>query len=318
MNMEAIVLAPLAAIEASLQTLILTLGTSTAFSTAPATAEALLSADDALTSALTTLKQHQDNYARILHLRDEANRLQEQIKSVVRTCGELKAEAGRIQEGVLDEEDSDDDETDNEGFSGRVKEVDYETLLSFAARIGKHNVVAAREAERDAMRRRTEVKKTQTNGDTAATASEGVEDSTNIPQGAREILAARDAEVAMDRAYKGMAFPAAEILRLGALGQLQLVREQGGEEAVEREAERMVQESEGRPPEQAESDAGMLDAVMDAIEREEQPAEASKPQAHVSRRTSQTGPRPPQEKKKLNLSLWEEGDDDDDDDDDDG
>ena len=42
------------------------------------------------------------------------------------------------------------------------------------------------------------------------------------------------------RTAQGMAFPAAERLHLRMLGQLQYAREQGGEEAVEREIKRLM------------------------------------------------------------------------------
>src|SRR5947207_108606 len=83
-------------LEASLSTLLTSLTTTPTCSTAPAASNALLAADDALTHSLTTLKKHQQNYARILHLRAEATRLENQIKSIIRTCGELRSEIGEI------------------------------------------------------------------------------------------------------------------------------------------------------------------------------------------------------------------------------
>src|SRR5947209_1361016 len=90
--MEEVVLVPLDALEASLSTLLTSLTTTPTYSTAPTASKALLAADDDLTHSLTTLKKHQQNYARILHLRDEATRLEDQIKSIIGTCGELRSE----------------------------------------------------------------------------------------------------------------------------------------------------------------------------------------------------------------------------------
>src|SRR5277367_6792122 len=117
--MDKVVLTSLDALEASLNALLTSLTTTPTFSTAPATSDALLSADDSLTTSLTTLKQHQQNYARILHLRAEATRLEDQ---------------------------------------GQQQDVDYKTLLSFARRIGKHNIQAAREAEEESIRRSQKAK----------------------------------------------------------------------------------------------------------------------------------------------------------------
>jgi hypothetical protein len=67
----------------------------------------------------------------------------------MRTCGELRNEIRTIHPSVL--EDSSEDE-----------DVDYKTLLSFARRISKHNIRAAREAEEDSIRRRQNEKITLT------------------------------------------------------------------------------------------------------------------------------------------------------------
>ena len=75
--MDRLVVASLDTLEASLGTLLTSLMTTPTFFTAPVPSTALLTADDTLTSSLTTLKKHQRNYARILHLRAEAVRLED-------------------------------------------------------------------------------------------------------------------------------------------------------------------------------------------------------------------------------------------------
>ncbi|KAF7503296.1 hypothetical protein GJ744_004018 [Endocarpon pusillum] len=261
------VLTPLNDLETSFTNLLTSLTTTPTYSAAPFATQSLLAADTALTSALEALYAHQRNYSRVLQLRAEASRLEEQIKSTIMTCVDLRKEIGNIHPSILSHSDSD-DESDSEAEDGR--DVDYHTLLSFASKIGKHNTAAAKEAEEESIRRLIEARKgqdksdastaaPQTNGTTHTAAASGasgtgteVGTSTTagnmngeitsqtlnlIPQHEREWL---DAEAAMARARSGMAFPAAENLRKGALGRLQWIREQGGEEAVDKEIESMI------------------------------------------------------------------------------
>ena len=68
----------------------------------------------------------------------------------MRTCGELRNEIRVIHLSILE------DSSENEG---RQEDMDYKTLLTFARRIGKHNIRAAREAEEDSIRRRQDTEK---------------------------------------------------------------------------------------------------------------------------------------------------------------
>jgi len=327
--MEAIVLEPLNALDTSLSSLIASLTTSPTFATAPAVTDALLSADDALTRALITLRQHQQNYAKILHLRAEALSLEDQIKNTVRTCGELRAQIGAINPRIL--EDSDDDEEDD----ARPQDVDYKTLLSFARRIGKHNAAAARQAERDADKRIREAK-TRAAASAAAAAAvaataatppqatmNGVVsqggvappplDTANVIPDNEQIWLNENA--AAKRAAEGMAFPAAERLRMGMLGKLQLIREQGGDEAVDKEIERLM--TGGGGDGDVEKLPSAHEEPMDVVS----PKEATRYSAGTRMRrpsatTAGRPPLPPQRRKSvqpLNLDLWD-GDSDEDDD----
>jgi hypothetical protein len=306
--MDKLVVTPLDALEASLSTLLISLTTTPTFSTAPAASTALLAADDALTSSLTTLKEHQHNYTRILHLRAEATRLEDQTKSIIRTCGELRNEIGAIHPSIL--EDSSEDE---EG-EGRQQDVDYKTLLSFARRIGKYNTRAAREAEEDSIRRRQDARERVTtasrpaaNGNVPPVTAETTSEVGNIlPDNERAWL--NETAVAA-RAAQGMAFPAAERLRLGMLGQLQYAREQGGEEAAEREIERLMRgSSDGETAPQAtiEPEATSIHAAdMQRLAQAQVPTNPSSSNARPQR--------PPERKKsivQLNLDLWNEDEDD--------
>jgi hypothetical protein len=310
--MDKVVLTSLDALEASLNALLTSLTTTPTFSTTPTASNALLTADDALTTSLTTLKQHQQNYARILHLRAEATRLEDQIKSIVRTCGELRAEIGGIHPSILD------DSSDDEDQEGQQQDVDYRTLLSFARRIGKHNTQAAREAEEESIRRSQKAKeraaaasRPATNGTVMLSATEDPSELGNIiPDNERAWL---NETVIATRAAQGMAFPAAERLKLGMLGRLQYAREQGGEEAVEREIERLM----GGSLENETSKVVVEPENMNAEPTENQrQAQAPGP---TSTSISNARPQRPPERKKsvapLKLDLWNEGDDDDEDDD---
>jgi len=307
--MDSVVVARLDTLEASFNALIASLTTTPSFANAPSATQELVSADDALTLALATLRRHQDNYARILTLKDEANRLQDQIRGIVRTCGELRAEIGDIHPSILETDSDDEDEQ-----VAKQQDIDYKTLLAFAARIGKHNALAVREAEQDSIRRKIEAKKkenisrpgTNANGVTA-NGQAGGRDAVEMPKESQNDLNFLNSQVAAERAVEGMAFPAAEILRNGALGQLQLAREQGGDDAVDKEVERWIRDAED-----VESAGG---------ERAEESTVATAPSAGPPQPAT-TQPRPPHAAlppvtapKKLKLDMWDEEDEDDDDDD---
>jgi hypothetical protein len=310
-RMEKIVVTPLDALETSLGALLTSLTSTPTFSTAPVASNALLTADDALTSSLTTLRKHQQNYARILHLRAEATCLEEQIKSIIRACSELRSEIGAIHPSILD--DSSDDQ-DEDGERGQ-QDVDYNMLLSFARRIGKYNARAAREAEEDSIRRRQDAK-----GRASATsrlAANGIlpllpmettpETSNIIPENERAWL---NETALAARAAQGMAFPAAERLRLGMLGQLQYAREQGGEEAVERELGRLGGGSVDR--ETAPQAPIEPEAVSTHTKEKQQQAQAQAPP--IASTTHLRPQRPPERTRNItpvNVDLWNEEDDDD-------
>jgi Vitamin-D-receptor interacting Mediator subunit 4 len=320
------VLRPLVSLETSFNALLTSLTTTPSYSAAPSAAQSLLTADDFLTTALQALYNHQQNHIRILQLRADASRLEDQIKATVRTCLDLRKEIGNIHPSILSKPDdsSNADDTDSEDDE---KDVDYTTLLSFASKIGKHNTAAAKEAEEESIRRLIQARKEKENNtitqpringntSTSVTNPETGEPAsqTLIPQHERDWL---DAEAALARARSGMAFPAAENLRRGALGKLQWVREQGGEEAVERELDRMVAESEGRGGKDDHAAAPTLEvqSPQTALRVSGLP---SRPQQQQQGQGQGSRPPPPpqqQEKKKsvaLDLDLWNEDDEDDD------
>jgi hypothetical protein len=148
-------------LEDKLNALITNLTTSPTASGAPAAALALLDADDSLTSAIETLRRHQENYARILKLRVEAESLEEKAKGIVRDVVGYEKDIRRIcgddEPSDSDAEDvSDDDDLDYGGDQmqtkpdhlRKTKEIDYRLLLDFARRISSCQCHAGRQGTR--------------------------------------------------------------------------------------------------------------------------------------------------------------------------
>ena len=352
--MSSVAVAPLDALTTHLDILINALVHTNTFAAAPNAASSLVAADDALTSALATLKQHQQNYARILHLREEAQQLEDDLKTIVRKAVRLREDVGRIHPSILDDDAEMSDEEDTEDTpldqsTGRA--VDYNTLLNFAARIGKHNSLAAREAEQEAERRKIDAIRMKEK--MASSPAAPVNMANTFPNATndnadeepkQDELALQavglDESLAAERAKQGLGFPEGMLLRMGELGRLQKLREDAvasgsaeetdirirsgvGEDAVEREIERLVRATEDVA---AEHD----NEIERKVEEEEERAreeQASKRRDEVNKTTAaQARPRresvsqrPPAaaapKRKKINLDFG--GDDDDDDDDDD-
>ena len=299
-SMETLALAPLNALTTHLQSLITSLTTTTTFSTAPTHASALAAADDDLTTALTHLKQHQSNYSRILQLREEVALLEHQIKETVRNAVDLRQEIGEISPSYLDSD------TDSENEDERkVHEVDYQLLLDFAARIGKHNSIAAMEAGRESERRKAaqptrEIAAQETaiqvgEVDAVAAETEGAAESEPQPRQQQDTIRIAEADLEADIATKRVeiAYPTDELLRTGELGRLQYLLEQEGEAAVEKEVERMVRSTEavegglGNEKEGKRRTEEGVKAGAEEVEREEQ--RRREPVVVVPRRESVVG-----------------------------
>jgi hypothetical protein len=97
----------------------------------------------------------------------------------MRTCGELRNETRVIHLSILE------DSSEDEDGEGRHEDMDYKTLLSFAQRIGKHNIRATREAEEDSIRRRQDTEK-------RATATSRPTVNSNLPPMAMETTSERE------------------------------------------------------------------------------------------------------------------------------
>ena len=276
----------------ALQTLLTTSSSTATYSTLPNLISSLTTSDDGLVSTLKSLQQHQANYARILVLRAEAARLDDELKTIIRRADGLRTEIGEISHSILDD-DSDDAEED-------ITEVEYETLLRLAARIGKHNILAAKAAEEDTPEPRLSVSRPQQSaaqGNTVAVNgivpnAEGAEAATALVADEADDIAIRKRELnthlAHQRAAFGISFPDNNILRLGALGDLQLIREgERGEEAVDAAVERMVRESE--PVEEAESVVAQRERVRRQMEEADRVERERKERAREDKRRRDEG-----------------------------
>lgn len=258
-------LAPLTTLSTALDTIQQTLQTSTTYSALSATTDTLLIADDSLTSALELLQRQQDNLARILALQSQVLFLENQLKDTIRRARTLRKEITDIHPSI-DNDDDDDGDADQ-------PEVDYQSLLHFAARIGKHNAVAKLEAEQqgeqlklEAIKARKKSEQLQAAAAATATTTAGEAQNNGVPtstpsqqqlsqhQDPTSIADKIDREAAelslrshQWHSMSRLPFPAPALLRKGDLGTLQVARESDPgdpEGAADREAEKLVRMSE--------------------------------------------------------------------------
>ncbi|KAJ5138258.1 uncharacterized protein N7515_003106 [Penicillium bovifimosum] len=313
--MNELIQSALTEIESKLNALLTILTTSPTAAGAPAAAVALLDADDALTSAIETLRQHQENHAKILRLRAEAQQLEDRVKGIVR---EIEVYDKDIRTACADGGDSDSDfDSDSDDGTGDkatdlqgIKEIDYKLLLDFARRISKYNHEAAADAASGAAKRQGQGKvlagkdviMTGTNGDQAT--EDGAEPVATVTKNATQWL---DESANVTREVYMLPYPMEERIRMGLMGQVQLV---AGNDP-EKEVERLLREAEGlgaaEPPSQVE------------------PAESTKQADEASKAAAQAGssaagmPRVPvpaaapklKPKAMLDLDLYDPDDDDD-------
>ncbi|KAL4908550.1 vitamin-D-receptor interacting mediator subunit 4-domain-containing protein [Aspergillus multicolor] len=307
----------LSTFESRLNALITSLTTSPTASNAPAAAKDLLTADDSLTTTLDTLKQHQNNYARILQLRAEAQSLEERVKDIVRlvvryekdireTCGDDDTDS----ESDYDSDELDDNMDGQEPApQQKRKGVDYKLLLDFARRISKYNHEAAADAaagmtkgNRAVAGQDTEMTGTNVNGNQDGSPAEPVAAIT------KEATSWLDESANMTRQVYMLPYPMEDRIRLGLMGQIQLAAAEGRPGFdPDQEVERLIRETE---------DVGMADPVAPAPVGEEtvRVNEAAKAAAHAgSAAASGIGMAPVQPKPKatLDLDLYDPDEDDD-------
>lgn len=311
-NMNALVQSALSDVETKLNALLTTLTTSPAAAGAPAAAVALLEADDTLTSAIDTLRRHQENYAKILRLRTEAEQLEDRVKGIVKDIEGFDKE---IRTACGDDEDSDNewDAGEDETRAGKragVKEIDYRLLLDFARRISKYNHEAAADAanvegKRQGSRPRIadqDVKMAGTNGEPVA--EEGAEPVSSVTKNATQWLdeSAKDTR----QAYM-VPYPMEDRIRNGLMGQIQWTA--SGD--PDKEVERMIREAEGLGAAEAPVPA---QPAMDTRQDESARA-AAQAGSSATEPIPPPGPAPaaapkPKPKATLDLDLYDPDDDD--------
>ncbi|KAL2869707.1 uncharacterized protein BJX67DRAFT_346853 [Aspergillus lucknowensis] len=314
----------LSTFENKLNALVTSLTTSPAASGAPAAALNLLTADDQLTSTIDTLKQHQNNYARILQLRAEAQSLEEKVKDIVRLVvryeQDIRAACG--DDGTDSDSDYDSDELEDFDMtakeakntmeapnteSQRRKEVDYKLLLDFARRISKYNHEAAADAAAGKMRGKpsipghdTEMTGVGTNG--------GSPDAEPVAAVTKDATSWLDESANMTRQAYMLPYPMEERIRLGLMGQIQLAAAEGRPGFdPDQEVERLIREAEG---------VGVADTVAPAPAGEETKRVDEAAKAAVNAGSSAAvgigaAPPPPKPKATLDLDLYDPDEDDD-------
>ncbi|KAJ5871192.1 uncharacterized protein N7529_003545 [Penicillium soppii] len=310
--MNALVQSALTDVESKLNALLTSLTTSPTAAGAPAAAVALLEADDALTSVIETLRQHQENHTKILRLRAEAQQLEDRVQGIVR---DIEGFDKDIRTACGNDSDSDFDSDDDDELGGKnsvlrgIEEIDYKLLLNFARRISKYNHEAAADAAAGAAVKRQgpaiaekDVTMTGTNGE--AQTEEDTEPVASVTKNATQWL---DESANVTREVYMLPYPMEERIRMGLMGQIQLA---AGDDS-EKEVERLLREAEGlgvaEPP-----------APVEPAESTKQAGEAAKAAAHAGSaatgmpRAHAPAPAPkPKPKAMLDLDLYDPDDDDD-------
>ncbi|KAJ5231902.1 Mediator complex subunit Med4 [Penicillium citrinum] len=316
--MNNIVQSSLTDVESKLNALLTTLTHSPAAAGAPAAAIALLDADDTLTSAIETLRRHQENYARILNLRSEAEQLGAKVQGIVSNLEKFDKEISTACEDEEEDSDSDIGEENKIGGSKGIsrKEIDYRLLLDFARRISKYNHEAAADAangaagEQQATRRQLldrDVEMSGLNGD--STADEGKEPISSITKNATQWL---DDSANVTREVYMVPYPMEDRIRMGLMGQVQLA---AGEDPA-KEVERLIREAEGLGVAEVPAPAPTTDTRQDEAAKAAAQAGSTAATAQPPRPQPTTAPTAapapkPKPKGLLDLDLYDPDDDDD-------
>ncbi|KAF3388534.1 hypothetical protein F1880_004512 [Penicillium rolfsii] len=317
--MNALMQSSLTDVESKLNTLLKHLTTSPGAAGAPAAAVALLEADDTLSSSIDTLRLHQENYAKILQLRSEAERLEERVKDIVRDLEGFDQEI-RTACGDDEEIDSDlDSEDESEAAKSRAtarKEIDYRLLLDFARRISKYNQEAAADVAKGAglgSRQDTrpqiadkDVAMTGTNGE-MGTEEGGAEPVSSITKNATRWL---DESANVTREVNLLPYPTEDRIRMGLMGKIPA---EGADR--EKEVERLLREAEGLEVTEAPVSTQPAESRPDEVARTAAP---TAPPAPVTARPPAPPPAPaaaapapkPKPKATLDLDLYDPDDDD--------
>ncbi|KAJ5971578.1 uncharacterized protein N7479_001496 [Penicillium vulpinum] len=316
-TMNALVQSALTDVESKLNALLTSLTTSPTAAGAPAAAVALLDADDALTSAIESLRQHQENYAKILRLRTEAQQLEDRVKGIV---GDIEGFEKEIRTACGDNGDSDSDfdsDSDSDDDLGGeksvlrgIKEIDYRLLLDFARRISKYNHEAAADAATGVVKRPEhgnapadkDVAMTGTNGEHPT--EEGAEPVASVTKNATQWL---DESANVTRQVYMLPYPMEERIRMGLMGQIQLA---AGDDP-EKEVERLIREAEGLGAAEPPAPMAPAESTKQAGEAAKAAAQAGSSAAGMPRAHAQAPAPKPKPKAMLDLDLYDPDEDDD-------
>lgn len=274
---------------------------------APAAAIALLDADDSVTSSLSTLRQHQQNYSKILRLRAEATRLEERVKSIVRDIEMFDTEIRVVCNDNDDESSSESefegaDPEDNGGHNGRkrTKEVDYRLLLDFARRISKYNQQAATDEETQEPSKKSKGHDVAMNGDGETTAE--AQPVSSVTKNATTWL---DESAKQTRQVYMLPYPLEDRISVGLMGQIHRAASEGRPGFdPDKEVERLIREAEGfgASPEAVPAAAPPQSEAMHTDEPTPQlPPESG----------AMPPPAPSAPKRNVTLDLYDPNDDDD-------
>lgn len=314
-------------LESKLNLLITSLTTSPTAAGAPAAASAVLDADDSLTSAVETLRQHQENYSKILRLRAEAEKLEERVKGIVSDvesrekgiraiCGDEENDTDSEAEDDSSDYDSDEDvDMSKPSRSGikTSKEVDYKLLLDFSRRISKYNHQAAADAAagipaaqslKDKRQQITEHDVAMAGVNGATGTEEGAEPVSSVTKEATSWL---DESANMTREIYMLPYPAEDRIRMGLMGQIQLAAAEGRPGFdPDKEVERLIREAEG----QGAAEAIEPTRAGDESRRVDEAAQAAAQAGSAATRGTTSGPAPaPKPKATLDLDLYDPEDD---------
>lgn len=265
MIMEASLLTSLSTIEQRLNALISAITSSPTAAGAPAATLALLEADDNLSSVLDVLRTHQANYARILHLRAEAARLEESVRGIVRDVARMGDDIVTIAGGLESEEEEGEEQEGEANEEGDVNmggtttpqrhrnEIDYKLLLNFARRISKYNTQAASAAESGAI-----PTKRRLPSPPAQDYDQDYDGNAGVAAITKESTSKLDAFANSIRQSWLLPFPHDDVIRRGIMGKLQAAVAAAGardERDIEREVDKILRAAEmrGTPQEQAET-----------------------------------------------------------------
>ncbi|KAF7715180.1 Uncharacterized protein PECH_006078 [Penicillium ucsense] len=318
--MNALMQSSLNEVESKLNTLLKHLTSSPGALGAPAAAVSLLEADDTLTSSIQTLRLHQDNYAKILQLRSEADRLEERVKNIVRDLERFDKEIREACGDDDDEDSSSDWDTEDESGSKREsavsqrtaarKEIDYRLLLDFARRISKYNQEAAADVAKGLSRDNPLEKPTKiaakdqvmtgTNGETG-TAEDSADPVTTLTKEATQWL---DDSANLTREANMLPYPAEDRIRMGVMGKMSIESND-----PDTELEKMLRSAEGLDVAEASEPLPPPPTEPPAHE----PVKPSAPPAGTSAAPAAPRPAPapkPKPKATLDLDLYDPDDDD--------